>query len=278
MAPLISRSMCFRTLTVEDEGKTPRCVPCPHGMVKAAYGDELFLCTTPPLSTSKALVFGGVGFFAFLCAFFLIRMVRTGSVYEAAGFLSSPVPFAFATLLGECVDYVSDGLACRNVMTSDDPAVQAEQTYYLILMIVSTIPFLLGLGERLDNLRWQLTRHHRAEERSRSSRGSSAVAPADDDDDEPEPTLEEAQDALKEVMYDIRGTFFRFFIFLFEDLPMIVMNARMVVKYGLNDITMVLSLLASCVLAGAKLMSMKFLRNHQKEKARLEALVRKLSR
>ena len=75
------------------------------------------------------------------------------------------------------------------------------------------------------------------------------------------------------INYDIRGVYARFIILIFEDVPMIVLNARLMMEYNYSDRVMILSQLCSAALAGSKVRSVIYLRNLYKERNRLRKVV-----
>ena len=103
-----------------------------------------------------------------------------------------------------------------------------------------------------------------------------AVGPDDDEDEEkyaPPPSVEE--DNLKEIEHDIRSVLVRIFVLVFEDAAMITMNVRMLLKYNFTDPSIVISLMVSCTLAGAKLQAVKFIKNLREQRALLRARLRR---
>ena len=251
----------------KSEDTTPaKCVECPHGLTKTEYGDQKMMCKAPEISTTRILPYAGFGLLALLVIILVYRS-KTSRLSDAAGVLLSPVIVSALTLLSEVIDIVGDGITCRNVIRSEGIA---ERDMYIIMTAIAAFAAFVGLIERIWHLSWQLERHDNKVARKRTTKStqpeqssSAAVVP------ENKAIAHENVDNLRENGADIRSVYMRTIILIFEDLPMLVLNTFIMHKYQIVDTAMLLSLVCSCLLAGAKLRSVAYLRNLYKERARL---------
>lgn len=90
-----------------------------------------------------------------LVAFAFYRF--SGSLGGAFGLLTSPMTLSITTLALEVVDFVSDALACSNVL--NDVRYENFRTAYIFLTTIVSIVFLFGFVERISNVAWQWRKH-----------------------------------------------------------------------------------------------------------------------
>lgn len=209
------------------------------------------------------IIIGAVGaasLMAIAAAFFY---KFSGSLVHAAKFLISPFALSIGSLAAELVDFFSDALACRNVLRSEDGNISSHRTAYILLTVFATFAFTLGFIERILNAKWQWKRQRNKAQRSISK---ASVQPSEETAN---PTPQEDEDALTEVEHDIKAIYARAGILVFEDTPMLAMNAYIIIKYEYINAVMMVSVLFSALLAGSKFRSIVFLRKYEAERMRL---------
>ncbi len=250
------------------------CNPCPGNLVKAEHGDALSLCKAPELDSSSLIPYAVLVCGAITLLIVLYRVYKSESTLEALTVLASPVILSVGTVVLELVDLVGDGITCYNVLSSDHPGLSEERDAYLGITALATLAFCIGFAERMGHLRWQLRRKFNKDVRNKASNRNKKVSP------EPE-TLPKVstqdEDDLTEVNHDIRSVITRFFILIFEDVPFMVLNARLMIKHGYIDTAMILSQLCSAGLAGSKLRSVLYLKNLLRDRKRLRAAIKEAS-
>ena len=241
-----------------------------------------------------------------LVAFAFYRF--SGSLGGAFGLLTSPMTLSITTLALEVVDFVSDALACSNVL--NDVRYENFRTAYIFLTTIVSIVFLFGFVERISNVAWQWRKHRSKIKRkminalsgmARTFRSGSVVM---DVDSELRPikkkksfwrekNRDELADDLEEAYHDIKAIYARAIILLCEDIPMLAINAYIMITVGKDlaadrsmldkethaETMMLLSVIFSTMLGGSKMRNIIFLKKYYYvERDRLKAKIENMEK
>ena len=222
--------------------------------------------TPPPyrgeeaIDTTKVIPYALLGGFALLFVIVLnfSRQKRFETVGESISVIFSPVTLSVGTMVLEITDLVGDAITCRNVV--NERSLSAERTAYIGVTILASIAFAFGFVERITHLLWQIKRKQNGMIRKQGGDAASCV-----------PT--KAEDELMEANCEIRSVFARSFILMFEDVPIIFLNTKIMIKYGYTDSVMILSQLCSAAFAGSKVRAIAYLRKVYRERKRLQNII-----